>query len=78
MGILLIIANNSRCSLTVNSSNRISCWGQTPKAFRISDIFSAIEFPLTNASPEVGEISPVKMLRNVVLPIVNQNNNRVT
>mmetsp|Transcript_8940 Transcript_8940/g.8835 ORF Transcript_8940/g.8835 Transcript_8940/m.8835 type:complete len:204 (-) Transcript_8940:1262-1873(-) len=64
----LNVANSCKCSSTVNISNRISCWGQTPRFFLIAAISVLISSPSMVADPAEGGVSPVNMEIAVVLP----------
>ena len=59
---------NSRCSLTVNLSNKTLCCGHNPKLSRIASISVSVFFPLTLALPPLAGKSPVSIDIVVVLP----------
>ena len=64
----LKVANNFKCSLAVNSGQRISCCGQNPICFRNSDCDFLTSKPKIYAVPDVGENTPFITLINVVFP----------
>ena len=62
--------NISKCSSTVKSSNKTSCWGQIPKNFlKLSNPSEVIIFSLLYiADPADVGYSPVKILIKVLFP----------
>lgn len=64
----LSLLKKYRCSLTVNSSNRMLCCGHSPKLSRTLFISVLILQPPTKAVPEVGGIIPVSIDIVVVFP----------
>ena len=66
----LNIENISKCSLTVKSSNKVSCWGQIPNfLLNISILWlSNTLSPSYKAFPFVASYIPVNIEINVVFP----------
>ena len=58
------LRKNLRCSLTVSRSNKMLCWGQTPRLLRIWSISVRILCPLIVADPPVGVYRPTRMGRD--------------
>lgn len=58
----------SRCSLGVSKSNNISCYGQTPRNYLISDISLNRSCPYISHEPSVESNSPVNIEIVVVFP----------
>ena len=52
------LRKNRRCSLTVSRSNKMLCWGQTPRLLRIWSISVRTLCPLIVADPPVGVYRP--------------------
>ena len=62
------MAKKYRCSSTVISSKRTSCWGHRPRSDLTPSMSTQMSWPLTTAVPDVGGKSPVSMEIVVVLP----------
>ena len=61
-------ANNWKVSSTVKNSGKQSNWGQNPRLLLAFVRWDTISKLFINALPLVAEISPVKILKVVVLP----------
>jgi hypothetical protein len=64
----LNLPNTSKCSLTVNTSNRISCYGHTPMFYLIASMFLVKSLFKIKAVPSVGVSIPYNILKSVVFP----------
>jgi len=64
----LNLPNTSKCSLTVNTSKRISCCGHTPISYLIASMFLVISLFKIKAVPSVGVSIPYNIFKVVVFP----------